>query len=150
MMSKEAYRDLNGVRKLYLKRKQTKLQKQRKLGEKREEGKQQVNDLKIDLKFKKADMLRDKKLREEHGFTNDKDWKVEIEKLTQPDLDTITKCENDYQSACKELEKSIEDLTVEITGLEWELRIKLEYYKDQSLQVEQVYVEQVGSEEIEG
>lgn len=129
-MEEVQFDELNGLRKLYRKKKTEKLEKQRALRECKSRLDEKVKMLKLDLKFKKADMLKNKALRAEHEITSDTVWKKEIEKITQPDADKITQIEKDAESQIKALEQATEDLNLEISDIHWELTIKLEYYKE--------------------
>jgi hypothetical protein len=144
MMNAEQYEELEKIRLQYKKKKQSKLEKQRALKDCQNRLSKKVNKLKLDLKFKKADMLNNKELRAEHGFTSDTAWKKGIDKLTLEDEQDIELIEQHASDKIKGYERDIEDLNIEIGDLHWELTIKLEYFKDS--QPGNVYVEQVGIE----
>jgi len=130
MMEKIQFDELNNLRKLYRKKKTQKLEKQRALRECTKQKTRTLNKLRQDLKYKRSQMLKDKKMRTEAGLSNQKDWQLEIEHQTQSDEDLISSKENEYDINIIKLETSIEDLNLEISDLHWELTIKLEYYKE--------------------
>jgi len=130
MMEKIQFDELNNLRKLYRKKKTQKLEKQRALRECTKQKTRTLNKLRQDLKYKRSQMLKDKKMRTEAGLSNQKDWQLEIEHQTQSDEDLISSKENEYDINIIKFEPSIEDLNLEISDLHWELTIKLEYYKE--------------------
>jgi hypothetical protein len=130
MMEKIQFDELNNLRKLYRKKKTQKLEKQRALRECTKQKTRTLNKLRQDLKYKRSQMLKDKKMRTEAGLSNQKDWQLEIEHQTQSDEDLISSKENEYDINIIKFETSIEDLNLEISDLYWELTIKLEYYKE--------------------
>jgi hypothetical protein len=130
MMEKIQFDELNNLRKLYQKKKTQKLEKQRALRECTKQKTRTLNKLRQDLKYKRSQMLKDKKMRTEAGLSNQKDWQLEIEHQTQSDEDLISSKENEYDINIIKFETSIEDLNLEISDLHWELTIKLEYYKE--------------------
>jgi len=143
-MNETEFKELEKIRLQYKKKKQSKLEKQRALKDCQNSLTRKVNKLRQDLKFKKADMLNDKELRAEHGFTSDTAWKKGIDKLTIADENEIEQVQQQSEDKIRGYERDIEDLSIEISDLRWELTIKLEYFKDSQLVT--VYEQAIGAE----
>ena len=147
-MERGEFEELERLRKTYKKKKLSKLEKARALKDCQNRVQEKVNKLQTALDFKRNDMLGNKELRDEHGITNQQVWSKKIKELTLTDEDEIQQVRSQSQEQIEGFERDIENLTLDISDLGWELRIKLEAYKDS--QYSTMYVEQVGSEEIEG
>jgi vacuolar-type H+-ATPase subunit I/STV1 len=82
-----------------------------------------------ELGLKRAELLADKELRAEHGFTNDKLWQKKIDNdLTKNDAEMIEVEEGQMQKHIDTLEEQISGLSIKIESIQWELRIYLEYH----------------------
>jgi hypothetical protein len=130
-MEEIQFNELNDLRKLYKKRKEDKIGKQRAIQNIRDGLQPTVKKLREDLELQRIHLLKDKEFRDNKGFSNQKDWEKEIKlNLTKADEDHILEVQDKADSDIRKLESDIEDLNLEISDIHWELTIKLEYYKE--------------------
>jgi len=148
MMETGDFKELMDLKKKYKNLKTARLEKQRALRDCQNRVQEKVNKLQTNLDFKRNDMLGNKEQREEYGITNQQVWSKKIKELTLTDEEEIQQIRRQSQEQIEGFERDIENLTLDISDVGWELRIKLEAYKDS--QYSTMYVEQVGSEEILG
>lgn len=144
MMETRDFEELMNIKQDYRDAKTSKLEKQRALRECQNKVQEKVGKLQTELDFKRNNMLGDKDQRDEYGITNQQVWTKKIKELTIVDEEKIQQVRSQSQEQIDKLERDIEDLTLRISDLGWEIRIKLEAYKD--CQFGEVYVEQCGAE----
>lgn len=148
MMETQDFKELMNLKKKYKNMKTARLEKQRALRDCQNRLQEKIGKLQTALDFKRNDMLGDKEQRDKYGITNQQVWSKKIKELTLTDEEEIQQFRSQSQEQIEGFERDIENLTLDISDLGWELRIKLEAYKDS--QYSTMYVEQVGSEEILG
>ena len=144
MMETQDFKELMGLKKKYKDLKTARLEKQRALRDCQNRVQEKVNKLQTNLDFKRNDMLGNKEQREEYGITNQQVWSKKIKELTLTDEEEIQQVRSQSKEKIEGFERDIENLTLDISDLGWELRIKLEAYKDS--QYSEVYVEACGVE----
>jgi hypothetical protein len=139
------------LKKAYIERKAEKLEKQRAIQKINAEVQPRITQLQTDLALQRASLLKNKHLRDEHGFSNQKDWEKEIKlNLTKVDEDRIKEVREQSDNKIERLESGIKDLDIIISGIYWELKIRLEYAKNPVMVSSEVYTEAIGAEALEG
>ena len=129
-MRKNDFKELMDLKRQYKELKFSKLEKQRALRECQNRVQEKANKLQTALDFKRNDMLGDKEQRDSYGITNQQVWGKKIKELTLDDEEGIQQVRSQSQEKIDGYERDIEDLTLKISDLHWELTIKLEHYKD--------------------
>lgn len=129
-MRENDFKELMDLKKQYKELKSSKLEKQRALRECQNRVQEKANKLQTALDFKRNDMLGDKEQRDSYGITNQQVWGKKIKELTLDDEEGIKQVKSQSQEKIDGYERDIEDLTLKISDLHWELTIKLEHYKD--------------------
>ncbi len=144
MIETQDFKELMNLKKKYKDFKMSRLEKQRALKDCQNRVQEKVNKLQTALDFKRNNMLGDKEQRDKYGITNQQVWSKKIKELTLTDEEEIQQIRSQSQEQIEGFERDIENLTLDISDLGWELRIKLEAYKDS--QYSEVYVEACGVE----
>jgi len=143
-MNENQFEALLRLKKSYTENKDKKLEKQRAIQKIRNELNPKIQKLQTDLTLQRASLLKNKELRDEKGFTNQKDWEREIKlNLTKVDEDHINTVREEGENQIERYEWDIKGIDNRISDIYWELKIRLAYYKHQ---VPSFYEEAVGAE----
>jgi len=143
-MNKNQFEALLRLKKSYTENKDKKLEKQRAIQKIRNEVTPKIQKLQTNLELQRASLLKNKELRDDCGFTNQKDWEKEIKlNMTKVDEDHINTVREESESKIEGYEWDIKWIDNRISDIYWELKIRLAYYKNQ---VPSFYEEAVGAE----
>jgi len=89
-----------------------------------------------ELSNKRHFMEIDKELRSLYEITNQTDWKRKIKELTQEDEENITKATVELEEKIEKLGDENDVIRIRISDTEWELSLKLEYYRSSTEQIQ--------------
>lgn len=105
------------------------LHKEQEITDTRKRLKERLIPMERDLKIKQTELSKDKDKRAEHDCSNQTDWNAKIKnELLVVDQEEIDQVKIDHESLIKELEESVQLLKIDITDLEWKLRIRIVFY----------------------
>lgn len=150
-MNENEFEALLRLNKSHTERKDEKLEKQRAIQKIRNELNPKIEKLQTDLELQRASLLKNKALRDEHGFSNQKDWEKEIKlNLTKVDEDHIKEVREESETKIERYEWDIKRIDNIISNIYWELKIRLEYSKNPVMVASNVYAEAIGVEVAEG
>lgn len=99
-----------------------------------------IGNMERDLKFKRMDISKDKELRNNSGFSNQKDWgifiesdllefdKKEIERVRKVLQEEIDEVKETYKDLRNDYKDTISKLEIDIENIRWKLKIRHVYH----------------------
>jgi len=124
--------DIMGRKENYIKLKKEQLAEKMVLDEKWSELSRKKHDLETKLKDRRNDLLRNKEMRNRWGITNQKDWQVEVNKMTKDQEEQNEEEIVEEEVAVKVLEARIAWRAIDIQDAYWNLQIGLEQIRSES------------------